>query len=73
MTAVEITKLTNPKIFIANNKSVARYPVIASSDAHCMDNFVNGPKTVFTLKYPSLQEICQAFGNQEARGWFIQY
>ena len=73
LSAVEITGLTNAKTFIEENKSVAKFPIITNSDAHYMETFINGPKTVFTLQHPSLQEICRAFDNQDGRGWFAKY
>lgn len=42
-------------------------PIITASDAHVMDDFVRGPKTVFYLEQPTLGEIRQALLAQNQR------
>lgn len=42
-------------------------PVVTSSDAHTIDDFLSGSKTTFFLEQPSLSEIRQAFNNYNQR------
>jgi len=47
--------------------AIGTLPVIASSDAHTIDDFVSGPKTMFLMEAPSLSEIRQALVGEEGR------
>lgn len=43
------------------------WPLVTNSDAHTIDDFVSGPKTVFDLAEPTLAEIRQALNNENSR------
>lgn len=65
--AVEVSRRTNiqaaPKLF----PGIGQMPIITSSDAHYLDDFMNGPQTVFYLDQPTLVEIKQALNNKNGR------
>lgn len=67
LAAVEVSRRTSvtkaPELFPA----IGRLPVITSSDAHYLRDFIAGPKTVLYLEEPTLAEIKQAFGGQNNR------
>lgn len=68
LSAVEISRRTTKEEILKRVPSLAAWPIVASSDAHTIEDFINGPKTVFLLEEPSLAEIRQAFSNQNLRG-----
>lgn len=57
LAAVEVSKLTEPDVAVGRFPAIGSLPIITSSDAHTMDDFIHGPKTEFYLEEPSLQEI----------------
>lgn len=71
--AVEITRRTNSVEFVQRNQSVQDFPIVCGSDAHYMEEFITGSKTVFTLAEPSLGEVRQAFSRQNGRSWLVKY
>ena len=67
LAAVEVSRHMQVQHAPQRIPAIGRLPVITSSDAHVMDDFVNGPKTVFYLEQPTLGEIRQALLAQNSR------
>lgn len=47
--------------------AIGELPVIVSSDAHTIDDFVSGPKTMFHVESPTLAEMRQALEASNGR------
>lgn len=47
--------------------AIGALPVVVSSDAHTIDDFLTGPKTMFLMESPTLSEIRQALAGKEGR------
>jgi hypothetical protein len=47
--------------------AIGKLPVIMSSDAHTIDDFVSGPKTLFLVESPTLAEMQQALEASNGR------
>lgn len=64
---VEVSR--NTSIAEATNKypGIGALPVITASDAHTIDDFINGPKVCFFMEQPNLQEIRQALRGENLR------
>jgi PHP family Zn ribbon phosphoesterase len=61
LTAVEVSpRIENSDKARAAFRSIKHLAVIKNSDAHTMDDFINGPKTKFFLEEASFGEIRQA-------------
>jgi predicted metal-dependent phosphoesterase TrpH len=67
LAAVEVSRRTNPEQAREKYPLIGTLPVIASSDAHMIDDFVSGPKTMFQMEAPTLSEIRQALGGSNGR------
>lgn len=67
LAAAEISRLTPWEEARERLPGLCCLPIIASSDAHCMDDFINGPKTSFLLETPSLSEIRLALAHAGGR------
>lgn len=67
LAAVEISPRMSRAEAVNKIPLLRGWPLVASSDAHTIDDFVGGPKTVFALAEPTLAEIRQALGNENAR------
>lgn len=65
--AVEVSRLTSIKSAAEKFPLIGGLPVITSSDAHFIRDFVIGPKTAFYMEKPTLVEIRQALHNQNGR------
>jgi 3',5'-nucleoside bisphosphate phosphatase len=65
--AVEVSRRTKPADAYRLMPAIGTLPVIASSDAHTMEDFIHGPKTVFYLEKPQLAELRQAFRGENLR------
>lgn len=64
--ALEISRRMTIEEARTKFKGIDSFPCIQSSDAHRMEEFITGPKTVFKLAKPCLSEIKMAFhGIQE--------
>ena len=65
--AVEVSR--NTRVDQARSKfpAIGSLPVISSSDAHMIDDFISGPKTMFFMEAPTLSEIRQALAGKEGR------
>jgi len=67
LAAVEISPRTNRQDIVQRIPTLGRWPIVTSSDAHTIEDFVSGPKTVFLLEQPTVSEIRQAFDGQNSR------
>ena len=65
--AVEVSRNTQWDQARMKYPAIGTLPVIASSDAHTMDDFVLGPKTMFLMEAPTLSEIRQALVAKDGR------
>ncbi|MBP2649596.1 MAG: hypothetical protein H6Q74_421 [Firmicutes bacterium] len=60
LAALELSSLLKRDAMLNKFPDLKKWPLIMSSDAHAIDRFINGPKTVFWLEYPNLAEIKKA-------------
>lgn len=67
LAAVEISRNISPSEAITAFPQIGNLPIVTSSDAHTMEDFINGPKTVFYIDGPTLPEIQQALKGQNLR------
>ncbi len=65
--AVEVSRNTQWEQAGMKYPAIGTLPVIASSDAHTIDDFILGPKTMFLMEAPTLSEIRQALVGKEGR------
>ena len=65
--AVEVSR--NTRVDQARSKfpAIGSLPVISSSDAHTIDDFISGPKTMFLMESPNFSEMRQALVGEEGR------
>jgi len=73
LAAVEVSRLTNPKEAKKRYPAIGNLPIVTSSDAHTIDDFLSGPKTIFYMDAPTLPEIQQALKGQNSRRVVKQY
>lgn len=66
LAALEVSRLT-PLDQAARLSGIRGFPIITSSDAHTMDDFSRGPRTIFQLERPTLSEIRLALANRQNR------
>ncbi|NLP42512.1 MAG: PHP domain-containing protein [Veillonellaceae bacterium] len=67
LAAVEVSRLTSIQSAAEKFPGIGGLPVITSSDAHFISDFITGPKTVFFMEKPTLLEISLALNNQNGR------
>ncbi len=67
LAAVEVSRNMSIAHAAERIPAIGRLPVITASDAHVMDDFINGPKTTFYLEQPTIGEIRQALLAQNSR------
>lgn len=67
LSAMEVSRRLTVAQAIERFKTVSNIPVITSSDAHTISDFISGPKTVFYMEKPTLPEIKQALLNKNNR------
>ncbi|MDR3590217.1 MAG: PHP domain-containing protein [Negativicutes bacterium] len=67
LAAVEISRRLSRQDAVRRFPALANWPIVTSSDAHTIEDFISGPKTVFYLEQPTLAEIRQAFRGENAR------
>lgn len=67
LAAVEISRLTNPRAAKQSFPQMGNLPIVTSSDAHRIEDFLSGPKTIFYMNAPTLPEIQQALKGQNLR------
>lgn len=67
LAAVEISRNMSVEHAPQRIPAIGRLPIITASDAHVMDDFTDGPKTVFYIEQPTLGEIRQALLTQNLR------
>lgn len=65
--AVEVSR--NMRVDQARSRfpAIGSLPVISSSDAHTIDDFISGPKTMFLMESPTFSEMRQALVGEEGR------
>ncbi len=73
LAAVEISPRTNRKEVVRRIPALAGWPIVTSSDAHTIEDFIAGPKTVFFLEHPTLAEIRQALRGKIHERWWFDY
>jgi len=67
LAAVEVSRLTNPQDAASRFPEIGNLPIVTSSDAHRVEEFIKGPKTIFYIDKPTLPEIQQALKGQNLR------
>lgn len=67
LTAVEISRRLKPEDAVIKFPAIKGLPIVMNSDAHTIDDFIAGPKTVFHIKEPTLQEIIMALNGLKER------
>lgn len=65
--AVEVSRNTQWEQARIKFPAIGTLPIIISSDAHTIDDFVSGPKTMFLMEAPNLSEIRQALVAKDGR------
>jgi len=72
LAAVEVSRLTSPSEATRRFPPIGKLPIVTSSDAHTMDDFLSGPKMVFYIEAPTLSEIQQALKGENLRKVVVQ-
>ena len=67
LAAVEVSRNINPSEARLKFPEIGNLPIVTSSDAHTIEDFINGPKTMFYIDEPTLPEIQQALKGQNLR------
>lgn len=67
LAAVEISPRTSRQEALRRYPGIGKWPILTSSDAHTIDDFIGGPKTVFHIEQPTLPEIRQALRGENSR------
>jgi PHP family Zn ribbon phosphoesterase len=67
LAAVEVSRLTNPYEAKSRFHGIGGLPIVTSSDAHNIQDFLSGPKTIFYIEEPTLFEIQQALKGENLR------
>jgi PHP family Zn ribbon phosphoesterase len=67
LAAVEISPRLTKEEALRRIPALVGWPVVRSSDAHTMEDFIAGPKTVFFLEQVTLSEIRQALNGENYR------
>jgi len=67
LAAVEVSRLMSPKQALQRFPAIGTLPIVTSSDAHRIDDFLSGPKMIFYLEQPTLPEIQQALQGRNSR------
>ncbi|MDF2572912.1 MAG: hypothetical protein K0R55_4516 [Sporomusa sp.] len=67
LAAVEVSRNVRVENALQRIPAIGSLPIITASDAHVMEDFIDGPKTHFYLEQPTLGEIRQALLAQNSR------
>ena len=67
LAAVEVSRNTRAESAREKLPRIGDLPIITSSDAHTIEDFISGPKTMFLAESPTLSEIRQALVGKEGR------
>ena len=67
LAAVEVSRNTKPGTARGKYPRLGRLPIVSSSDAHTIDDFISGPKTMFLAETPTLAELRQALTGEGGR------
>ncbi len=65
--AVEVSRRMEWEQARTKLPAIGKLPVVISSDAHTIEDFISGPKTMFLVEAPTLAEIRQALDNAKGR------
>jgi PHP family Zn ribbon phosphoesterase len=65
--AVEVSRRTSVTEARCKFPAIGDMPVITSSDAHTLQDFISGPKTFFYMERPCLSEIILALAGKQQR------
>lgn len=72
LAAVEVSRRITVKEATVQMPFIGGLPIITNSDAHTIDDFITGPRTVYYLGEPTLAEIRQALTGQNSRKVVVQ-
>ena len=67
LAAVEVSRRTSLTEAREKYSKIGRLPIVTSSDAHTIEDFISGPKTMFLMETPTLSEIRQALDGENGR------
>ena len=67
LAGVEVSRMTKPEEGKKRFPGIGNLPIVTSSDAHRMEDFINGPKTIFRMEEPTVSEIRQALKGENLR------
>jgi len=67
LSAVEVSRRTSVAEARGKYPQIGLLPIVMSSDAHTIDDFISGPKTMFLMETPTLSEIRQALDGENGR------
>lgn len=67
LSAVEVSRRVVCSEAREKYPKIGDLPVVTASDAHTMDDFVSGPKSMFLMEAPTLSEIRQALAGKNGR------
>ncbi|SDF20271.1 PHP domain-containing protein [Sporolituus thermophilus] len=67
LAAVEVSGRVNLREARGRFPQAGKLPFVTASDAHTIDDFIRGPKTVFLIEQPTLAELRQALYGQNQR------
>lgn len=67
LAAIEVSILTKPQEAQKRFPGIGKLSVVTSSDAHRIEDFIKGPKTIFHMEKPTLFEIQQALKGENLR------
>ena len=67
LAAVEVSRNTRVESAREKFPRIGDLPIISSSDAHTIEDFISGPKTMFLAETPTLSEIRQALVGKQGR------
>lgn len=67
LAAVEVSKLMKPQEITNRFPGIDTLSIVTSSDAHRIEDFIKGPKTIFHMEKPTLSEIQQALKGENLR------
>ena len=67
LAGVEVSRHTSVDQARQRYPKIGQLPIVTSSDAHTIEDFIAGPKTMFLIEAPTLSEIRQALVAENGR------
>ena len=67
LAGVEVSRHTSVDQARQRYPKIGQLPIVTSSDAHTIEDFITGPKTMFLIEAPTLSEIRQALVAENGR------